>query len=300
MKKREILGMLLAGLSGVLFGTVSIMAKGAYALGSNPFMVTFGRFSTGTLVAAVIILLVPPLSFRIGRKQFVRMIPLSLLFASTPTLLYASFQFIDAGLATVLHFTYPVLVMVITSVMNRKRPQFQEAASAVLCSCGVVLLCQFSGSADWRGILLALLSGAVFSCYIVYLDRSGLREMSVIPYIFWLALFSSAEDLAVAAVTGNADFSLPPQVWIYYGLLGVVAMVGGAAMFKAAVRLCGPVRTSLLSVLEPFTGVIVGLAVFHEVLTGRTVTGMVLILLAVLLLTLPVSLLRRGGHSSPD
>lgn len=288
MKKRESLGMLLAGISGILYGTVSIMAKAAYALGSNPFMVTFGRFLTGALCAGLVVCLVQKRSLRLGKKEFLRMIPLALLFGITPTLLYASYQYISSGLSMTLHFTYPVLVMVITAVLNKKRPGLREAACAVLCTAGVVLLCQLSGGADWRGLALALVSGVTYSAYIVGLDRSGLRELNVMTFIFWLALLSAVEIFILSIPTGNLNLALPPKVWIYYALLGVVAMVGGASLFQVGVRLCGPVKTSLLSTMEPLTGVIVGLAVFHEVLTGQTVAGMVLILLAVLLLTLPI------------
>ena len=46
-------GVICALISGILFGTMPLMAKTAYALGSNAYTVAFGRFFTGAVVSGV-------------------------------------------------------------------------------------------------------------------------------------------------------------------------------------------------------------------------------------------------------
>ena len=137
------------------------------------------------------------------------------------------------------------------------------------------------------GLTIAMLSGLTYSCYIVGLGRSAVRELRVMTVTFWLSLFSAAAMICFAAAFGEVDFALPAEVWFWYALLGFDAMILAATLFQIGVRLCGPVKASLFSTLEPATGVLVGLLVFHEVMDGRAVAGIVLILLAVLVLALP-------------
>lgn len=49
---------------------------------------------------------------------------------------------------------------------------------------------------------------------------------------------------------------------------------------------CGGVKSSMLSTVEPVTGVLIGALIFRETITVQSLTGIILILLSVVLLTL--------------
>ena len=287
MNKKEVTGMICAALSAILFGSESLVINAAYDLGSNPLMVTFGRFLIGTALLGLILLILPSGSFRVTKKQFFKLIPLSVFLCGTPMLLYSAYQFIGVGLSTTLHFTYPILVMALSALLFRVKPTKKDLFCGVLCMAGIVLLSQAEGSLNGWGVFIALLSGLVYASYAVFLDRSGLRVLNVLTVSFWLSLLSAVIVFLAAAVTGKLAFSLPGQFWIYYALLALIAMVLGATLLQVGVRLCGPVRATLFSTLEPVTAVIVGLLAFHEILQRRMILGIVLILLAVLVLALP-------------
>jgi drug/metabolite transporter (DMT)-like permease len=55
-------------LSAVLFGTMPLMAKQAFTLGSNAYTTAFGRFATGAVIAGLVILLHPKQKIRINKK----------------------------------------------------------------------------------------------------------------------------------------------------------------------------------------------------------------------------------------
>ena len=93
-------------ISGILFGTMPLMAKSAYALGSNAYTVAFGRFSTGALFSGIILLVRYGTVFKVSSKQLIKIAVLSTFFSAMPCMLYGSYRYIDSGLATTLHFTY--------------------------------------------------------------------------------------------------------------------------------------------------------------------------------------------------
>ena len=64
-------------LSAVLFGTMPLMAKRAFALGSNAYTTAFGRFATGAVIAGLVILLAVillglPVEKQIYKKQIAK------------------------------------------------------------------------------------------------------------------------------------------------------------------------------------------------------------------------------------
>ncbi len=274
-------------LSAVLFGAMPLMAKRAFALGSNAYTTAFGRFATGAVIAGLVILLHPKQTIRVSKKQFRALLLLSLFYAATPVLLYSSYQSIDSGLASTLHFTYPVAVMLLSALLFRERIGRRELLCAILCMAGVLLLYTPGAKTDTSGVVIAALSGLVYAGYIVALDKSGLKGLSVLTMTFWLSLLSAAEIFAFSLCTGNLTLYLPKAVWPPYLGLGLFATVLALALFQIGVFLCGPVKASLLSTFEPLTGVVIGILVFHETLTAKSTCGLLLILLAVILLALP-------------
>ena len=63
-------------------------------------------------------------------------------------------------------------------------------------------------------------------------------------------------------------------------------MVIGASLFQLGIMKCGGVKSSMLSTVEPVTGVLIGALIFRETITVQSLTGIILTLLSVVLLTL--------------
>jgi hypothetical protein len=75
--------------------------------------------------------------------------------------------------------------------------------------------------------------------------------------IFWLSLFSAAEILLFSFPQNQLLLALPWQVWISYTSLGLIAMVIAASLFQIGIMKCGGVKSSMLSIVEPVTGVLI-------------------------------------------
>ena len=273
-------------ISGILFGTMPLMAKSAYALGSNAYTVAFGRFSTGALFSGIILLVRFGTVFKVSRKQLIKIAVLSIFFSAMPCMLYGSYRYIDSGLATTLHFTYPIIVMLISVLVFKTKFSGRSVLCLLMCAAGILCLCNSGGSMDGRGMLLAAGSGAVYAVYISGVEHSGLKELPVLLIIFWLSVFSAAEIMLFSVPRHQLLLTLPWRVWISYTGLGLVAMVIAASLFQLGIKKCGGVKSSMLSTIEPVTGVLIGALIFQEKITVRSAIGMILILLSVLLLTL--------------
>lgn len=273
--------------SAVLFGLMPLLTRTAYAYGCNVYTVVFGRFSFGALASALFFLAREGRLPAVSKRQLRKLLVLSVFYTVTPILLYSSYRSISTGLATTLHFTYPVCVMAFSVLFFHSRLDRRQLLCLGLCAGGLVLLCRPGGEEGPAGMALAVLSGAAYSVYIILLGRSGLRELPVMATTFWISLFSAGMTGGFLILSGSLTAPSGWQAWAAMAGLGVLATMLALALFQAGVFLCGEVTASLLSTFEPLTGVVVGILVLHETLTLPMVFGTGLILLSVVLLVRP-------------
>lgn len=271
--------------SAVLFGLMPLLAKIAYADGANASTAVFGRFLTGSAMAfAYLRCKGEPL--RLGRRQMGEIVFLSVFYALTPMLLYLSYGFISSGLATTLHFTYPVAVMCLMGLFFRARFSPRQMCCAALCAAGIFLLYRPGQSADGFGMALAAVSGLLYAGYIIVLGHSHLRGVGIFVLTFWISLSSALMIGVFAVLTGSLAWNQGAAAWASEAGLGLLATVLALAFFQKGLFLCGEVKASLLSTFEPLTSIAVGLAVYGEPMTPRLAAGMALILLSSVLLVL--------------
>jgi drug/metabolite transporter (DMT)-like permease len=285
-KLSERTGALFVILSAVLFGTMPLLTKTAYAFGGNNYTVSFGRFVFGSATTAVIVALSPKMTFRITARDFRWLLATSVFCGVTPLLLFESYHYIDSGLSTTLHFTYPVTVMVLGALFFRTKLRRRQILCLLICAAGVICFYRPGQMGDVRGMALAVLSGVTFALYILLLGRSGLKRLPLLTLSFWTSLLCAVEIGLFAGATGRLHLSMGWQAWAAVAALGVFVAALAQVLFQAGVFLCGGVKASLLSTFEPLTGVMIGVLVFREAMMLRAAAGVALILLAAALLVL--------------
>ncbi len=281
------LGVFYVILSAVLFGTMPLLTRIAYAHGSNAYTVAFGRFFFGSIVLGIVCSALPGCSIKISRDQFLALLKLSVPYALMPILLYASYTYIDSGMATTLHFTYPVAVMLIMAVFYKALPDAKQIICAILCVGGMVFLYTPNGQVRIGGIVLAVASGIIYAVYIVLLGKSTAKRLHSLVLAFWISMLSTVEIGLIALFSKKLVFSLDAAGWAAEVGLALFATVFALALFQKGVFLCGEVKASLFSTFEPLTGIVIGVIVFHEVLTAKELIGMISILAAAILLVMP-------------
>lgn len=286
--KESSLGIFYVILSAVLFGTMPLLTRIAYAHGSNAYSVAFGRFFFGGLVLGIVCLALPGCSIKISRAQFLTLLKLSVPYALTPVLLYASYAYLDSGMATTLHFTYPVAVILILAIFYRVRPDARQILCTVLCAGGMALLYTPNGQVRAEGILFAVASGILYAIYIVLLGKSDIGKLHSLVLGFWISFLSAAEIGFLSLLSQNLVFRLDRTGWAAEIGLALSATVLGLVLFQKGVFLCGEVKASLFSTFEPLTGIVIGAVVLHEDLTAKELAGIIGILAAAILLVIPI------------
>ena len=174
--KEKMLGTTSAILSATLYGFNAYFALFAYEGGSNP--ITFTFFSS---LLCIPITIIPALLMHVpllpSRSQLKWLVIDGFFGTVTTLLLFSAFSYIASGIATVLHFTYPVYVAMASVLFLHKKLTIKKGAALVISLVGIGLISDLSGSGAVLGFVLALLSGITYTAYVILMEKSRLDQL---------------------------------------------------------------------------------------------------------------------------
>lgn len=272
-------------LSAFLFGCMPLITTYIYAEGINRESVVLLR---NLLALPVLALLVwhQRGSFKIPARALPTVSIIALMGCCvTPLLLYGSYQHIATGTATVFHFIYPAAVVMIGLVFLRKRINIGTILAVLLCVGGICLFYDPNEPLDWEGCALALASGVSYAIYVTLLSVFRHKEVSGFQLSFYISAVCSVVMLVVCLAGGLLTLPTTVSGWLLCVVLALVINVGAVVMFQRGTFLIGGERASILSTVEPLTGVAVGIVVFRETITPGMGVGSVMVILACILIT---------------
>ncbi len=122
------------------------------------------------------LMLVRRQSFALARRDILPLVVLGLLFSFSSLLLFQSYKYMDAGIASTILFLYPVVVAVIMTVGFHEKASLATVLSILLSSVGILLLCR---SAD--GTTLNPCRDSARTAFVVVLCRLYRRCQPLLP-----------------------------------------------------------------------------------------------------------------------
>lgn len=275
--KQRLAGYVCAILSAVIYGCMPIMAKYIYAEGVTPMTLVLLRNALALPSLALLSIIQKKTLKRPVRQILPLGIPALFGCVLTPVLLFSSYVYIASGIATVFHFVYPCLVLLIGLLFLRKKASPAVIVSVVMCLAGVLLFYDPTAALSPMGTALALGSAIAFAIYVVLLPRFQNAEFSGFSFCFYIALWSSVIMLILCICTGQ--LSLPTSL-LGWGLCIVFATsvtTGAVVLFQQGSLLIGGEKASILSALEPITGVVIGITFLHESAKPAVLIGSALV-----------------------
>ncbi|KAF5050819.1 EamA-like transporter family protein [anaerobic digester metagenome] len=283
-KQKGILSVLI---SAVIFGSMPLMARIIYDENGNSMSLTLYRFVLSLPVLYILIRRNVQEEIKINKSELAKIILVGIFgYSATALLLYTSYNYISTGTATTLHFIYPVLVIIGGMVFYKEKPTPAKTISVILCVLGMIMFYNGDTKFDIFGMMIAFASGITYSFYILYIEKSDLKNMGTFKLTFYLCLVSSVVLFAVCIATGNLALNMTLKGWMLSLFLSISVTLGGVCLFQKGVKLIGSQSTSVLSTFEPITSILIGILIFNESCNFRTILGFIFILIAALLVAL--------------
>ena len=279
-------GFIFAALSAICYGTNPLGALHLYAQNYSPETVLFYRFFTAALLLLAV-MLAKGSRFKITLRECGALVAFGFLFAVSSLTYYASFKYMDAGLASTLLFLYPLEVSVLMAIFFKEKIKLWTVVSIVVSMAGIALLYRGGDGVALSTVGLALVfaSSISYAVYMVMANRINL-QMGSVKMTFYAICFCMSFLLLYSVTLGSG---LPPVLteatsWGWGFMLGLVPTVLSLIFMVKAVKSIGSTPTAILGALEPVTAVSIGVLVFGEILTSRLIAGIILILGTVVLI----------------
>ena len=282
--KNVVWGYVAGIVTGVTYGLNPLFAKPLLSIGVSVDTMLACRYLIAVFILGVWLVFRKE-SLKVNKAQMWRLCILGFLFAMSSMLLFLSYNYIPAGLATTIVFLYPVIVALIM-VLLKVYPTWQVWLSILMTFVGVVILSRPSGNMTLNitGLSLAAGSAIAYALYLIVVNRSRrLRTVTSLVLTFYALLIGSVVFLIHSAISGG-EFMAGLDGWYCWMnliCLAVFATLVSWLTLAMATRIIGPTRTSVLGVFEPVTAIAVGTIFFGESLTLNIIIGVIITLVAV-------------------
>ena len=285
MNIRIIKGYTFVIISAIIFGCMPLGAKYIYAEGVNSLSLVFLRNCLALPVLAILAGKQEG-SLHIKKADLLKISSLAVMGGcATPILLYSSYHYLASGTATVFHFIYPVLVVLGSILFLREKGSKPVFLCVILCTVGIILFYNPDSGIHPGGSLLAIASGATYAAYIMLLSIFKNDKISGFKLSFYMSAVGSVILFIFCIVSGQLTLPVTFTGWLISIVFSLMLSVGAVVLFQQGTRYIGGQRAAILSTLEPITSVLVGVLVFQEIITARTVLGTVLVILSRILIT---------------
>ena len=280
---RRYLGAFFVLLSAAGFGLMPIFALHAYRGGINIPTLLCLRFSASAVFLFAWVFTKNHRVRLTWRQAGWLFVMGGVLYALQSTMYFSALKHISASLTALLLYTYPIIVALLSALVERERPTGRIMAAIPLCFTGLVLALGVTvDKVQPVGVALALGAALVYSCYIV----SGNRLLRNVPPLVTSAFVSLSAAISFA-LTGLArgaltlDFS--PVTWLPLAGIVICSTVVAILGFFKGMELIGPTAASVLSMAEPVVTIALSMLLLGERLGPVQFGGIAAVLAGALL-----------------
>lgn len=199
----------------------------------------------------------------------------------------SSLRWIDVATLGFLFYTYPAWVAVIAAVRRTEPLDGRKLVALALSLAGIAFIIMRPGSGAVAvhpiGLTLALAAAVVYAAYIPLIG--GIQgQVPATTATAWIGAGAAVAFAAVAAARGELTLAIAPAGWMAIVTLALVCTALAFVLFLRGLAALGPVRTAIVSTVEPFFTALIAAAVLKQPLTVATLAGGGLIAVAVVVL----------------
>lgn len=271
-------------ISATGFGTIPILTSLATRAGATLLNALAWRYLLGTVFLALLARRSATL-----RAPWRRLLPVILLAGGAQAFIaYVSLSALDympAAPLSFLFYTYPAWVAVLAAVRGSERLNARRLAALALSLAGITVMigARSVQSLHPVGVALALVSAFAYAMYIPLVEYYQVQFSEMIAAVY-PALGAGVILLLLDLAANRATYALTRDAWLPIAAMGLWSTAIAFIAFLRGLHVLGPVRTAIVSTIEPFWTALLGGWVLGQQVTATTLAGGLLIAAAVVLL----------------
>lgn len=281
-------GIIFTALSALLYGSIGIFGMRLLDKGLSVSDMLFWRFLCSCLLLIPMVFIFSRSIFKLkNKKSLVILFLVGGIFQGLSTVFYfESSKFIGTGLAMVLFFTYPIFVTALALFIKKIPIQRNIFLALLLIIIGCTLISNIYATSnfDFRGLLLALLSGFAYGFY-VFFSKELSKNISPLLSTLCVCLGTiSALALYIFITPPALNWPQTQETWLLIWLFALIGTVLPVLFLLVGMNYLSATKASIISVLEPVAVLVVGALLLDEPLAPIQIIGAFIILASTILI----------------
>ena len=282
-------GVIYALISSISFGLLPFFSIPVKAQGMSSETLMFYRFLISVIIYGIYLFFFRKANFKLSKKNIRDIILIGGMgYGLTGLTLVSSYDYIPSGIGTTIGFQFPVMISIFMWLFYKEKLQRSIYISLALSLLGVFLLSYSTnqGLVSGYGIFLLTITNLMYSMYIIGVNKSSMKDIDSSVLTFYVITISMILCLSLSIIKGTL---IPiPSLMAARNILfmSIFSTIIANLTLILAIKAIGSTITALLSPLEPVTAIIIGVIVFNENINIQIITGVIIIILAVILIVL--------------
>lgn len=278
--------------AGALWGFTGIFVRYFSALGLTSAQTAVCRSASTVLLLALYLLITDRKKLRIRLRDIWLFMLMGL--CSVAAFNFCYFNSIlklgSMSVASVLLYTSPVFVTILSAVFFREKITLIKAAAVILTFAGCVLISGVSPDGitlSVSGIAFGIGAGLSYALYSIFGKFALGKNYSPLTVVFYMWLFGFIFTLPLtdAVTLVNTIQSSPVSVGLLF-LFGLISAVLPYALYTLGLKHVSPATAAILSTTEPCVASVIGVCLYKEPLTFSLCVGFAAIITSVVLVNI--------------
>ena len=288
MMKNQGIGIGMILMAAVMWGTIGTLTRFLTQFGFSSLSLIFYRAFFTALIMFVYILCKDRSLLKIRLRDVWMFVGSGILSFFLFNVCYMlSIGMNSLAVSAILLYTSPVFVMLFSVVLFRERFSAKKGIALLLAVFGCVLV-SLGGAVTMSlpGLLLGLASGLGYALYSIF-GTIALRRYHTVTITFYTFLFAALAGLFVADFPVVLPiFAQRPEMIAVIFLFSVWVTVLPYLLYTTGMSYNNATVASIVSCIEPVVAAVLGFALFSERLSFVGITGILMVLGAIVLLNL--------------
>ena len=299
----KVAGFLAALTAGIVWGLLGPVVRDLNDAGIDSSQITCIRFTIVGLIVLAYLLVKNRQSLVVDRKTMMILIATGVIGTVFSSVCYlGAMDYVSLGLACVLEFINPFIVILICIPLLHESLTTTKAASCVIAFIGCVMCMELvtnPGFFDMWGITLGLLSGLFFAVHTIGVKVVATRGYSTLNVLFYTSIICGLALMPFCNIPGAVDvFATNGDALLRILLLSTALTLVPSLLFIYSVEKIDAGIAAVITFVEPMAAAIIGYVFYGETMGIESLTGVVLILIALILVNRKGKVIIGGNDPS--
>lgn len=275
-------------LAGILWGTIGFFVRVLNAAGLSSMEIVMIRAVTTTILLFVYLAVTDKSLLKIRLKDvwcFFGTGICSIVFFN-----YCYFKTISMtslSVAAVLLYTAPAIVMLLSALLFHEKITIRKIIALCMTFSGCIFVTGILGMTDGfslTGVLVGLGAGLGYALYSIFgrfaLER-GYHSLTISFYTFLFAMTGTVPLCNLPQVVAVSVTDL--KMLLFYFVFGLFSTVIPYIVYTLGLKEMENSRASIIASIEPVTATLLGVLVYHEMITVNEIIGVALVIGSIIL-----------------